>query len=187
MDIIGLNAIYCMDWDWKSLGVLVLSLILLVPLVFFNAVPAVYAEDTNSTATTTTTSTINWDIDVAPLINLVVSLLPAVLVIVIIKAVLGSLGGFARLARLKAKIGSWFSGVKANSANVKWSKVIPALAFLAMIVAGVAFGVPGAAAEESTTASIDVNSMINLVMSLLPLIIVLVIIKAIMGAFKGLG
>ena len=134
----------------------------------------------NETTTTTTTSIQIPQIDVAPLINLVVSLLPAILVIVIIKAVLGSISGFARLTRIKNKFGGWFNTVS----NSRVVKILPAVLMIGFLCVGFFSGV---AAETSSTSTIDVSQMIDLVMSLLPLIIVLVIVKALMNAFKGLG
>ena len=155
----------------KSLGVLILSALCL-PLL----ISGVLAEG-NETTTTTTSITIP-QIDVAPLINLVVALLPAILVIVIIRAVLGSIAGYARLVRIKHKLGGWLS-------NSKVVKVLPAVLMIAFLCFGFFSGT--VAAETSSTTGIDVSAMIDLVMSLLPLIIVLVIVKALMNAFKGLG
>jgi len=157
----------------KSLGVLILSALCL-PLL----ISGVLAEG-NETTTTTTTIQIP-QIDVAPLINLVVALLPAILVIVIIRAVLGSLSGYARLARIKHKLGGWFNAIS----NSRVVRVLPAVLMIAFLCFGF---ISGVAAETSSSTSIDVSSMIDLVMSLLPLIIVLVIVKALMNAFKGLG
>ena len=159
----------------KSLGVLILSALCLLPML-----GGVFAQESNSTTTTTTTSIQIPQIDVAPLINLVVALLPAILVIVIIRAVLGSISGFARFSRIKNKFSGWFNAVN----NSRMVKVLPAV----LMVAFLCFGfISGVAAETSSTSTIDVSSMIDLVMSLLPLIIVLVIVKALMNAFKGLG
>ena len=157
----------------KSLGVLILSALCL-PLL----ISGVLAEG-NETTTTTTTIQIP-QIDVAPLINLVVALLPAILVIVIIRAVLGSISGYARFTRFKHKLSGWFNAVN----NSRMVKVLPAVLMVAFLCFGFFSGV---AAETSSTSTIDVSQMIDLVMSLLPLIIVLVIVKALMNAFKGLG
>jgi len=159
----------------KSLGVLILSALCLLPML-----GGVFAQESNSTTTTTTTSITIPQIDVAPLINLVVALLPAILVIVIIRAVLGSLSGYARLARIKHKLGGWFNAVS----NSRIVRVLPAVLMIAFLCFGF---ISGVAAETSSSTSIDVSSMIDLVMSLLPLIIVLVIVKALMNAFKGIG
>ena len=168
--------IFCMNGKaWiigKSLGVLILSALCLLPML-----GGVFAQESNST---TTTSIQIPQIDVAPLINLVVALLPAILVIVIIRAVLGSISGFARFSRIKNKFSGWFNAVS----NSRMVKVLPAV----LMVAFLCFGfISGVAAETSSTSTIDVSQMIDLVMSLLPLIIVLVIVKALMNAFKGLG
>jgi len=159
----------------KSLGVLILSALCLLPML-----GGVLAEESNSTTTTTTTSIQIPQIDVAPLINLVVALLPAILVIVIIRAVLGSISGYARFTRFKHKLSGWFNAVS----NSRMVKVLPAVLMVAFLCFGFFSGV---AAETSSTSTIDVSQMIDLVMSLLPLIIVLVIVKALMNAFKGLG
>ena len=157
----------------KSLGVLILSALCLLPML-----GGVLAEG-NETTTTTTTIQIP-QIDVAPLINLVVALLPAILVIVIIRAVLGSIAGYARLARIKHRLSGWFNAVS----NSRVVRVLPAVLMIAFLCFGFFSGT--VAAETSSTTSIDVSAMIDLVMSLLPLIIVLVIVKALMNAFKGL-
>ena len=157
----------------KSLGVLILSALCLLPML-----AGVLAEG-NETTTTTTTIKIP-PIDVAPLINLVVSLLPAVLVIVIIRAVLGSISSYARLVRIKHRLSGWFNAVS----NSRVVRVLPAVLMIAFLCFGLMSGT--VAAETSSTTSIDVSAMIDLVMSLLPLIIVLVIVKALMNAFKGL-
>ena len=159
----------------KSLGVLILSALCL-PLL----ISGVLAEG-NETTTTTTTIQIP-QIDVAPLINLVVALLPAILVIVIIRAVLGSLSGYARLARIKHKLGGWFNA----ASNSRVVRVLPAVLMIAFLCFGFMSGTVAADTGSSTT-GIDVSQMIDLVMSLLPLIIVLVFVKALMNAFKGLG
>ena len=158
----------------KSLGVLILSALCLLPML-----GGVFAQESNSTTTTTTTSIQIPQIDVAPLINLVVALLPAILVIVIIRAVLGSISGFARLTRIKNKLGGWFNTVN----NSRVVKILPAVLMIGFLCVGFFSGV----AAETTSSTIDVSQMIDLVMSLLPLIIVLVIVKALMNAFKGLG
>jgi len=157
----------------KSLGVLILSALCLLPML-----GGVFAQESNSTTTTTTSIQIP-QIDVAPLINLVVALLPAILVIVIIRAVLGSIAGYARLARIKHKLGGWFNAVS----NSRVVRVLPAVLMIAFLCFGF---ISGVAAQTSSTTGIDVSQMIDLVMSLLPLIIVLVIVKALMNAFKGL-
>jgi len=159
----------------KSAGALAVSAISLLSFI-----PAALCQETNSTTTTTTTtSAINWSIDPAPLINLVIALLPAILVIVIIKSVLGSIASFARFSKIH-RITAFF---KAN-----WPRIAP-LAVLCLLVTGVTFGFAPVAAQETTTSTvnIDVSGLINLVMSLLPLIIILVILKALMNAFKGIG
>ena len=158
----------------KSAGALAVSAISLLSFI-----PAALCQETNSTTTTTTTtSAINWTIDPAPLINLVIALLPAILVIVIIKSVLGSIASFARFSKIH-RIGAFF---KAN-----WPRILP-LIVLGLLVTGVTLGFAPVAAEETTsTVNIDVSGLINLVMSLLPLIIILVILKALMNAFKGIG
>ena len=155
-------------WNWlKSAGVAVVSAISMLGFL-----GAVFGQETNST---TTTTAINWTIDPAPLINLVVALLPAILVIIIIKAVLGSLSGFARLS----KIHGWF---KAN-----WHKIAPVAVFC-LLVAGAVTGVTPVAAETtSSSVNIDISSMVNLIMSLLPLIIILVIMKALIQSFQGIA
>ena len=157
----------------KSLGVLILSALCLLPML-----GGVFAEESNSTTTTTTIQI--PQIDVAPLINLVVALLPAILVIVIIKAVLGSISSYARLVRIKHRLSGWFNAVS----NSRVVRVLPAVLMIAFLCFGF---ISGVAAETSSTTGIDVSQMIDLVMSLLPLIIVLVIVKALMNAFKGLG
>ena len=157
----------------KSLGVLILSALCLLPML-----GGVLAEG-NETTTTTTTIQIP-QIDVAPLINLVVALLPAILVIVIIRAVLGSISSYARLVRIKHRLSGWFNAVS----NSRVVRVLPAVLMIAFLCFGFMSGT--VAAETSSTTSIDVSAMIDLVMSLLPLIIVLVIVKALMNAFKGL-
>jgi len=165
-------------WNWvKSAGVLVFSTISLLAFL-----PAVLCEETNSTTTTTTTSTINWNIDPAPLINLVISLLPAILVIIIIKAVLGSLASFARFSKIHGFFARAFSFFRAN-----WPRIAP-LAVLCLLVAGVVTGVAPVAAEETTsTINVDISGLVNLVMALLPLIIILVIMKALIQAFSGIA
>ena len=162
-------------WNWvKSAGVLVFSTISLLSFL-----PAVLAEETNST---TTTSTINWSIDPAPLINLVISLLPAILVIIIIKAVLGSLASFARFSKIHGFFARAFSFFRAN-----WPRIAP-LAVLCLLAAGVVTGVAPVAAEETTsTINVDISGLVNLVMALLPLIIILVIMKALIQAFSGIA
>jgi len=157
----------------KSLGVLILSALCL-PLL----ISGVLAEG-NQTTTTTTTSIQIPQIDVAPLINLVVALLPAILVIVIIRAVLGSISSYARLVKIKHRLSGWFNAVS----NSRVVRVLPAVLMIAFLCFGF---ISGVAAETSSTTGIDVSQMIDLVMSLLPLIIVLVIVKALMNAFKGL-
>ena len=159
----------------KSLGVLILSALCL-PLL----ISSVLAEG-NETTTTTTTSITIPQIDVAPLINLVVALLPAILVIVIIRAVLGSIAGYARLVRIKHKLSGWFNA----ASNSRVVRVLPAVLMVAFLCFGFFSGMVAADTGSSTT-GIDVSAMIDLVMSLLPLIIVLVIVKALMNAFKGL-
>ena len=166
-------------WSWvKSAGVLVFSTISLLSFL-----PAVLAEETNSTTTTTTTSTINWSIDPAPLINLVIALLPAILVIMIIKAVLGSLASFARFSKIHAFFARTFSFFKAN-----WPRIAP-LAVACFLAVAAVTGVTPVAAEEtgSTTVNFDVSGLVNLVMALLPLIIILVIMKALIQAFQGIA
>jgi len=169
--------IFCMNGKvWvlgKSLGVLILSALCL-PLL----ISGVLAEG-NQTTTTTTTSIQIPQIDVAPLINLVVALLPAILVIVIIRAVLGSISSYARLVKIKHRLSGWFNAVS----NSRVVRVLPAVLMIAFLCFGF---ISGVAAETSSTTGIDVSQMIDLVMSLLPLIIVLVIVKALMNAFKGL-
>ncbi|MEM0488994.1 MAG: hypothetical protein QW707_07345 [Candidatus Bathyarchaeia archaeon] len=155
-------------WNWlKSAGVAVVSAISMLGFL-----GAVFGQETNST---TTTTAINWTIDPAPLINLVVALLPAILVIIIIKAVLGSLSGFARLS----KVHGWF---KAN-----WHKIAP-VAVLCLLVAGAVTGVTPVAAQTSTPSlNFDISGLVNLVLALLPLIIILVIMKALIQAFQGIA
>ena len=165
-------------WSWvKSAGVLVFSTISLLSFL-----PAVLAEETNSTTTTTTTSTINWSIDPAPLINLVIALLPAILVIMIIKAVLGSLASFARFSKIHGFLARAFSFFRAN-----WPRIAP-LAVIGLLIGVSCVGfAPVAAQETSTTVNFDVSGLVNLVMALLPLIIILVIMKALIQAFSGIA
>ena len=137
------------------------------------------AQTTNST-TTTTTSTIDWSIDVAPLINIVISLLPAVLAIGIIKMLFDSLGRFGRFVRFKEKLPK----VSINPSHVKLAASITAIA---VIVAGFLSVTPTALAQTDASTGFDVSSMVNLVMSLMPLIIILVIMKALMNAFSGIA
>ena len=164
-------------WNWiKSAGVTVLSAASLLSLL-----PAALCQEANETATTTT-STINWTIDPAPLINLVIALLPAILVIIIIKAVLGSLTSFARFSKVHGFFAKAFSFFRAN-----WPRIAP-LAVLCFLVVGAVTGVTPVAAEEtSTTVNFDVSGLVNLVMALLPLIIILVIMKALIQAFSGIA
>ena len=166
-------------WNWvKSAGVAVLSAVSLLSFL-----PAALCQESNETVTTTTTSTINWSIDPAPLINLVIALLPAILVIMIIKAVLGSLASFARFSKVHGFFARAFSFFRAN-----WPRIAP-LAVLCMLVAGVTAGVAPVAAQETatTTVNFDVSGLVNLVMALLPLIIILVIMKALIQAFQGIA
>ena len=165
-------------WNWvKSAGVAVISAFSLLSML-----PAALCEETNSTATTTTTSAINWNIDPAPLINLVISLLPAILVIVIIKSVLGSISSFARFSRIRSYFARFGGFFRAN-----WPRFVP-LAVLGLLAVGFVTGFSPVAAEETTsTVNFDVSGLINLVMSLLPLIIILVILKALMNAFSGIA
>ena len=169
-------------WNWvKSAGIAVLSAVSLLSFI-----PAALCQETNST-TTTTTSAINWTIDPAPLINLVIALLPALLVIMIIKAVLGSLASFARFSKIHAFFAKAFSFFRANRPKIDWSRIAP-LALLCLLVTGVTLGVaPVAAQETSTTVNFDVSGLVNLVMALLPLIIILVIMKALIQAFSGIA
>ncbi|MEM0488771.1 MAG: hypothetical protein QW707_06170 [Candidatus Bathyarchaeia archaeon] len=154
-------------WNWlKSAGVAVVSAISMLGFL-----GAVFGQETDST---TTTTAINWAIDPAPLINLVIALLPAILVIIIIKAILGSLTGFARLSVIKA--------VKAN-----WHKIAP-VAVLCLLVAGAVTGVTPVAAQTTTPSlNFDISGLVNLVLALLPLIIILVIMKALIQAFQGIA
>jgi len=154
-------------WNWlKSAGVAVVSAVSMLGFL-----GTVFAQETEQT----TTTAINWAIDPAPLINLVIALLPAILVIIIIKAVLGSLSGFARLS----KVHGWF---KAN-----WHKIAP-VAVLCLLVAGAVTGVTPVAAQTTTPSlNFDISGLVNLVLALLPLIIILVIMKALIQAFQGIA
>ena len=118
-------------WNWiKSAGVTILSAASLLSLL-----PVALCQKANETATTTMTSTINWTIDPAPLINLVIALLPAILVIIIIKAVLGSLTSFARFSKVHGFFSKAFSFFRAN-----WPRIAP-LAVLCFLVVGAVTGV----------------------------------------------
>lgn len=154
--------------EWLNAGVL-----FMVFLAVMSVISGVALAQTNSTTNSTdTTTTINWNIDTAPLINMVIALLPAVLAIAIVKMLFEQLGRFGKFVNMQKVHGTG-----------RWLlKTLP----MALLAISAAFST-ALAQTDTTTSSIDVSSLISIVISLMPLIIVLVIIKAIMSAFKGLG
>ena len=156
----------------KSLGTLALSAATCV-----TALIGLVSAQENATSTNTG---ININIDVSPLISLVVSLLPVILTIVIIKAMFEYLGGFARISKwFKARINALYTYVSSNRESL--------FTYLSLgLVALVGLFTGGFAQESGSSLNIDISGLINIVIQMLPLIIVLVVIRAIMDAFKGM-
>ena len=153
----------------KSLGTLALSAATCV-----TALIGLVSAQENATST----NTININIDVSPLISLVVSLLPVILTIVIIKAMFEYLGGFARISKwFKARINALYTYVSSHRESL--------LTYLSLGLVALVGLFAGGFAQESSL-NIDISGLINIVIQLLPLIIVLVVIRAIMDAFKGM-
>jgi hypothetical protein len=154
----------------KSLGTLALSAATCVT-AFLGLVSA------QENATSTNTG-ININIDVSPLISLVISLLPVILTIVIIKAMFEYLGGFARISKwFKARINALQNYLSSHRESLFTYLSLGLVALVGLFTGGFA---------QESSLNIDISGLINIVIQLLPLIIVLVVIRAIMDAFKGM-
>jgi len=154
-------------WDWiKNVGVAVLAAIGVV-----SAIPGVFAQETN----TTTSSQIVWSIDPAPIINIVLALLPVVVILMVVKAIFESLTRYTRLARIRNALAS--PRAKAFGLGL--------LSLLGLLVCGFTFA--PVYAQETSSVSFDVSGLVNIVLALMPLIIILVVMKALIGSLKDLA
>jgi hypothetical protein len=154
-------------WDWiKNVGVLVAA-----TAGVLSAIPRAFAE-TNST----TTSQIIWSIDPAPIVNLILAILPVVIVLMVVQAIFKSLTSYTRLARIKQV----FASPKAKALG------LGLLSLLGLLVCGVTLA-PVYGQETSSGVNFDVSGLVNIVLALMPLIIILVVMKALIGAMKDLA
>ena len=153
-------------WDWiKNVGVLVAA-----TAGVLSAIPRVFGE-TNST----TTSQIIWSIDPAPIVNLILAILPVVIVLMVVQAIFKSLTSYTRLARIKQV----FASPKAKALG------LGLLSLLGLLVCGVTLA--PVHAETTSSVNFDVSGLVNIVLALMPLIIILVVMKALIGAMKDLA
>jgi hypothetical protein len=153
-------------WHWiKNVGVLVAA-----TAGVLSAIPRVFGE-TNST---TTTSQIIWSIDPAPIVNLILAILPVVIVLMVVQAIFKSLTSYTRLARIKQALAS----PKAKALG------LGLLSLLGLLVCGVTLTPVHA---ETSSVNFDVSGLVNIVLALMPLIIILVVMKALIGAMKDLA
>ena len=154
-------------WDWiKNVGVLVAA-----TAGVLSSIPRVFAE-TNST----TTSNIVWSIDPAPIINIVLALLPVVIILMVIKAIFESLTRYTRLARIRQALTS--PRAKALGLGM--------LSLLGLLLCGVTLA-PAYGETTGSSVNFDVSGLVNIVLALMPLIIILVVMKALIGAMKDLA
>jgi hypothetical protein len=153
-------------WHWiKNVGVLVAA-----ATGVLSAIPRVFGE-TNST----TTSQIIWSIDPAPIVNLILAILPVVIVLMVVQAIFKSLTSYTRLARIKQV----FASPKAKALG------LGLLSLLGLLVCGVTLA--PVHAETTSSVNFDVSGLVNIVLALMPLIIILVVMKALIGAMKDLA
>ena len=151
-------------WHWiKNVGVLVAA-----TAGVLSAIPRVFGE-TNST---TTTSQIIWSIDPAPIVNLILAILPVVIVLMVVQAIFKSLTSYTRLARIKQV----FASPKAKALGLG---LLSLLGLLVLTLAPVH--------AETSSVNFDVSGLVNIVLALMPLIIILVVMKALIGAMKDLA